>query len=348
MKKMIALFITTMMLLSLVSCSDTPPDDGRDYSTAQVGTWGTTASSENTTAPTETEAADHEHNRDRTLEFLGKSYTQCTICGAIYDELAQTFGPPVKEKPAEPEPTLTVSEEIDWEHKAVKITLTGDGKYYFTGLKGEYVENYKYELGYSSVGNPQAFPLPMESPVVAYIPISSYVSYYLTKDGIDIAKVDANGKIYHVDYEVSLNLAEQFSDEPITLQDEFLHAAMTSYFGGEYSERDLLEIRGFSIDYDQHKPMSHDRDSDSMHVYSHLSEDRSKSTYYAYSKFFDTPVDETPNIIPAVMFEDFKHFHALEYLVLYDKLFPEKKELYKQMANEITKKYEVTENTWSK
>lgn len=130
------------------------------------------------------------------------------------------------EPPEVPEPTLTVTEEVDWEHNAVKITVSGDGRYYFPNLRGELIENYRYEIGVNSSGRIQDFPLPMESPVVAYYPISSYIR---ETSPIEICKVDANGNTYREEYAFSLDIASMLSDEPLELQDEFLHAAMTDF-----------------------------------------------------------------------------------------------------------------------
>ena len=240
-----------------------------------------------------------------------------------------------------PEPTLIVSEEIDWEHNAVKITLTGDGKYYFPNRSGEYVENFKYEMGYSSVGTPQAFPLPMDAPVVTYYSIADY----LKDKSIQICKVDANGKVYRIDYEFSLDIASYVSDAPITLQDEFLHAAMTSYFGGEYSERDLLEIKDVYISYGDKKFQSHDREDNRIQIQKDLS---GTPVSYVYSDFFDTPIDETPEIISDATLEDLKHFRALLALTLTDRFDSGRNEMYKKLSHEVARGYTVTENTWSK
>lgn len=246
-------------------------------------------------------------------------------------------------KPPEvPEPTLTVTEEIDWEHGAVKITLSGDGMYYFPNLKGEHIENYRYKLGTNSSGRIQDYPLPMESPVVAYYPISSYIR---KTTPLEVCKVDENGKVYWVDYTLSLDIASSLSDEPIRLQDDFLHEAMTAFFDGEYSERDLLGIGRLFISYHCMKFQSYDREPNRIMI--QRSNSDTPVNYYS-SDFFDMPNDEAPSIIPTAMLEDLKLFRGLYSLTLVDKWDSGNQELYLKIAQEIARGYEVTENTWSK
>ena len=239
-----------------------------------------------------------------------------------------------------PEPTLTVTEEIDWEHKAVKITLTGDGMYYFPNFSGVYIENYQYELGVNSSGRTQVSPLPMDPPVVLYYQISSYIK---RNTPIEICKVDANGKIYRVEYELSLDIASYLSDEPLKLQDEFLHAVMTDYFGGEYSERDLLEIGQLYIGYYDTDLQSGNRTSNRISI----TDPKGNYLNYYHSDFFDTPIDETPSVIPDETLEDLGHFHGLYYVTLTDKSDSERMEMYKQLTYQTVRGYEVTKNTWS-
>lgn len=247
----------------------------------------------------------------------------------------------VIEPPEVPEPTLTVTEEIDWEHKAVKITLSGDGMYYFPSLRGELIENYQYRLGVNSSGRMQDFPLPMESPVVAYYPISSYIR---KSNALEICKVDENGKVYREDYTFSLDIASMLSDEPILLQDEFLHAAMTAYFGGEYSERDLLTVGILRIQYNRMAFQSYDREPNHIQILKELSD---TPVNYDFSDFFDVPNEEAPSVISAAMLEDLKLFRGLFSLELSDKYDPDRRALYLKIAQETARGYEVTENTWS-
>lgn len=242
--------------------------------------------------------------------------------------------------PVLPEPTLVVTEEIDWEHRAVKIILNGDGMYYFPNTLGEWVENYQYRLGVNSAGYTQDFPLPMEPAVTAYYPISRYIR---ETSPIEICKVDANGKIYRVEYDFSIDIASLFSDEPIRLQDEFLHAVMTDYFGGEYSERDLLEITYIFVSYHNLKFQSHDRTPNYIQIRKNMTD---PPVNYYYSDFFDTPVEQTPSVIPETMLEDLKRFYGLTSLELVDQYDPERQKLYLKIAQEVSRGYQVTENTW--
>lgn len=248
--------------------------------------------------------------------------------------------PAATEPPEVPEPTLTVTEEVDWEHNAVKITVSGDGMYYFPNLRGELIENYRYKIGVNSSGRTQDFPLPMESPVIAYYPISSYIR---ETSPIEICKVDANGNTYREEYTFSLDIASMLSDEPIELQDEFLHAAMTDFFGGEYSQRDLLSVGELFIKYHCMAFQSYDREPNKIMVQKERSD--TPTTYYS-SDFFDMPNEEAPSIIPEAMLEDLKLFRGLYSLSLVDKWDSGNQELYLEIAHRVARGYEVTENTW--
>lgn len=241
------------------------------------------------------------------------------------------------EKPELPEPTLTVTEEVDWEHNAVKITVSGDGMYYLPEIRGEYIENYRYEVGVNSSGRMQAFPLPMASPVVLYYPISAYKR---DTTPTEIVKVDAAGKTYREEYSFSLDIASMLPDEPIELQDEFLHAAMTDFFGGEYSQRDLFSIGELFIDYHRLAFQSYDREPNLIQI---RKESSDTPVNYYYSDFFDTPVEETPSLISDAMLEDLKLFRGLYSLLLQEKWDSGNREKYIEIMQQVATGYEVTE-----
>lgn len=241
------------------------------------------------------------------------------------------------EKPELPEPTLTVTEEVDWEHNAVKITVSGDGMYYLPQIRGEYIENYRYEVGVNSSGRMQAFPLPMASPVVLYYPISAYKR---DTTPTEIVKVDAAGKTYREEYSFSLDIASMLPDEPIELQDEFLHAAMTDFFGGEYSQRDLFSIGELFIDYHRLAFQSYDREPNLIQI---RKESSDTPVNYYYSDFFDTPVEETPSLISDAMLEDLKLFRGLYSLLLQEKWDSGNREKYIEIMHQVGTGYEVTE-----
>ena len=239
------------------------------------------------------------------------------------------------------EPTLIVSEELDKEKRAVKITLTGDGLYYFPALNGEFVEDYQYLLSVNSIGSYQDNPQPMEAPVVAYLPLS----YYLIEGNtLDICKVGKDGKHYNVVYELSLDIECDYSEEAITLKNDFLNKALISYFDGEYSERDLLSIDSLNIYYYNPILGTCKKSSNSIYI---LERNSIEWTVYYYSDYFDEPIDNTPSIIPIEIVEDLKFFNALGNLTLVDLSDGELKELYKSLMKEVSKGYRATENTWS-
>lgn len=281
-------------------------------------------------------ACNHAEPKD-TLEYTSSLSTAETTANRSESTGSETDIADAKE------PTLYVTEELDKEKKAIKITLTGDGRYYFPNLSGEFVENYQYELGYNSKGNYQDYPLPMEGPVVAYLPLSYYLEKANGKKPLIICKVAENGSTYDTEYIFSLEIESFYSDESITLKNDFLDAAIRRYFDGEFSERDLLSIERLDIYYYNPIWESRDKNPNSIHIQKRGS---GEQTVYYYSDFFDMPTADTPSVIPAELIEDLEFFDALDYLTLADKSTGETKELYKKIMENVIKEYRVTENTW--
>ena len=92
-------------------------------------------------------------------------------------------------------------------------------------------------------------------------------------------------------------------------------------------------------------PISHDREDNRIQIQKDLS---GTPVSYVYSDFFDTPIDETPEIISDATLEDLKHFRALLALTLTDRFDSGRNEMYKKLSHEVARGYTVTENTWSK
>ncbi len=274
-----------------------------------------------------------------TLEYTTSPLTE----SSTVEQSGTTDSSEKSEEPVQAEPTLTVTEELDQEKKAVKITLRGDGQYYFPDLKGELVENYQYEIFINSSGRYQDSPLPMASPVVAYLPLSTYLEKSVKAIPLLICKVGDDDQKYSVEYLLTMDIASLYSDEPITLKNEFLHLAMTTCFEGEYSERDLLEIESLNIYY--YNPIMGSRDKSANSIYIKKRGSDEKTTYY-YSDFFDMPTEETPSLIPTDILEDLSFFDGLGYLTLGDKSDGETKELYLNIMKEVAVGYHPTENTW--
>lgn len=236
-------------------------------------------------------------------------------------------------------PTLTVKEEWIEEYDAVKITLSGNGKYY-AAVKGEYVENYQYELvDNSSLTGKHVQSLPMESPVVIYLPVSYYRGMTWNQQ-LDVIKVDENGRCFNETVTLTLNPEEYYSDEPIQMSNPFLDAVLRDYFGGDYSERDLLKIQALTVSYRIYGLMGIPIDPQiSFHIYLGSNE----SVYQSYD-YPDVGFTDSDGVLPSGTLEDLKHFHSLEDVALYQQeggteLIPD--DLYRELMP-----YEVTENTW--
>lgn len=235
-------------------------------------------------------------------------------------------------------PTLEVTEEFIAELDAVKITISGNGQYYLPNVKGEYIENYQYRLE-SSISRPGVMvdrPVPMDSPVVIYLPVSSYCGMGFDRQ-LSVTSMDESGYPYENTVALTLDPADYFSDEPLTMNDPFLDAALREYFGGDYSERDLLNIVSLTISY--WLINSYGPNEPYIMFSANNEEDRRIHTYYYYSEFFDEPSD---GCMPETIEEDVRHFHGLTVIVLGDQngyRIPE------ELEQELMP-YEVTENIW--
>ncbi len=310
MKKCVYIMILFMLLISFSSCQDAPLEDTLSYDTIGISTTPPPSASKETSSQPLT-----------TVETA--------------------------KLPETPMSAPTVTEELDKEKNAVKITVTGDGTYYFPAVRGTKVENFKYELIGNSSGYIQANPLPMETPVVVYYSLSDYMS--AQKENRTLWIKSGDGQDTH--HTFTLDIPSLFSDEPLILKNEFLHAALTEYFGGEYSERDLLTIEGLFISYGQKYFMSYERMSNFISIQKTL---KDTPIRYDESRFFHTSADETAIVIPESLMEDLTYFHALCSLELVDSWeegsqeeWEQRRELYKEFARQTARGYEPTEDTWS-
>ncbi len=321
MKKFLLGMISFLWIISLVSCREIPPEDTISYDTFGSSATAPISASEETASTTHHVASDE---------------TTPNITSAGNENPSVIWMSPP-----------TVTEELDIEKNAVKITVTGDGTYYFPERNGSYVENFKYELFRNFSGYMQANPLPMETPVVTYYSLSSYMKAQRENRTLRIKSGDGQD----TDYTFTLDIPSLISDEPITLQNEFLHAAMTDHFGGAYSERDLLSIERMYIYYGKKPLMSHDRMANFIQFFK--TQDNT-SIRYNEDRFFDTPLDETSIVIPENTLEDLTLFHALITLELSDSWEEGKKQEwearkahYKELAHFTSRGYTPTEDTWS-
>ena len=250
--------------------------------------------------------------------------------------------------------TFSFKEEFDTKHHAVKITVISNKKVFVKYLRdetesiimleGEYIENYKYfsdrlDDGKLGIGSDY-----MESPLVIYIPVSKYESLKGTTLYIQGENYrDTNGKMNTASAAYTLNFDYEscYSREPLLMENEFLHKALTAYFNGEYSHHDLLDIEFLYIDYKNFDMESRIYLPPVITIgYSNGGEWITRS--YNYSDFFDDII-ENPSLMPSELLEDLSYFPAIQSVLLRDMDGDEK-------FDEIEKTllpYKVTEDTWS-
>ena len=146
------------------------------------------------------------------------------------------------------EPTLIVEEKFIGELDVVKITVTGNGIYCIPELSSRVIEDYRYETFVNTSGYTQKSQIATES-VTIYMPVSAYMGANAIDTDLYIAKYNDKGKYFEDHYQLTLDPAEYYSNEPIAMKNASLDALLRGYFGGDYSERDLLGIQGVLIQY---------------------------------------------------------------------------------------------------
>lgn len=144
------------------------------------------------------------------------------------------------------QPKVIVTEEFIPELDAVKITITGEGRYTTVELAPRFIENYQYETVINSHNYYNKQQLPTQTFSI-YMPIYTY--YNPTRKPLRITKYHNETDTTSFDeiYELKLDPADYFSDDPITMENDRLDAALRAHFGGDYSERDLLCVRGILV-----------------------------------------------------------------------------------------------------
>ncbi|MBQ8496537.1 MAG: hypothetical protein IJ489_03670 [Clostridia bacterium] len=229
-----------------------------------------------------------------------------------------------------------VKTELIAAHNAIKVTINLKGKLMVDHIKGEYIENYQYGVIRDTKGNPVDARKYAENEIVLYLPIAYYKNKEdqsigikgQTQDGIDIKDT-----IF-----LNFDVDAEYSDAPLQMKDAFLHQALTSYFEGEYSERDLLDI-----DILQISCVSNDgTGAPSYRIYFRNSQKETIGKNYYYSDFFETDI---PLAISDELLSDLVYFHALKQISLFENNGERLKIL--DTWEEKLLPYEVTENTWS-
>lgn len=192
------------------------------------------------------------------------------------------------------QPKVIVTEEFIPELDAVKITITGEGRYTTVELAPRFIENYQYETFINSHNYYNKQQLPTQTFSI-YLPIYTY--YNLDNRPLRITKYHNETDTTSFDelYELKLDPADYFSDDPITMENDQLDAALRAYFRGDYSERDLLCITGVLVQNFNGKPQ----------VILDTWENGKYGGFYV-------PLDETETL-SAELENDLRHFHGLAY-----------------------------------
>ncbi|MBQ8497466.1 MAG: hypothetical protein IJ489_08450 [Clostridia bacterium] len=192
------------------------------------------------------------------------------------------------------QPKVIVTEEFIPELDAVKITITGEGRYTTVELAPRFIENYQYEtfINTHNFYNQQQIPTQTFS---IYMPIYTY--YNPDRKPLRITKYhnETDTTSYDEMYELKLNPADYFSDDLITMENDQLDAALRAHFGGDYSERDLLHVTGILVQNHNGNPQ----------IILDTWENGKRDSLYI-------PLDETETLSEELE-NDLHHFHGLAY-----------------------------------
>ena len=192
------------------------------------------------------------------------------------------------------QPKVIVTEEFIPELDAIKITITGEGRYATIELAPRFIENYQYETFINSHNYYNKQQLPTQTFSI-YLPIYTY--YNLDNRPLRITKYHNETDTTSFDelYELKLDPADYFSDDPITMENDQLDAALRAYFRGDYSERDLLCVTGILVQNFNGKPQV---------ILDTWENGKPDGLYIS--------LDETETL-SAELENDLRHFHGLAY-----------------------------------
>lgn len=195
---------------------------------------------------------------------------------------------------------ISVSEMIDLSLDVVKISVFADGNISAPEVPGEYIKDLVYEIVLSSNGQYMEFQKLKENELTIYMPLEGYRKLITNNQKILISGITTSGERINEYISPSLNADSYFSDEPMQVSDEFLHFALTNYFEGAYSERDLLNIPRLSVSY------CNDARGCGINI---------DGNWYAYETYFDI---EKPTMIPDTLLQDLRYFHAIYKVQLFE------------------------------
>lgn len=193
------------------------------------------------------------------------------------------------------EPSLSVTEEFIPSLDAVKITISGSGRYTAQSLPARYIEN------------TESAKQPHET-LTLYLPTSSYFGFGNIESTIHIEKHNRKGKQFYVDYTLSLDPAQYYSDDPITMNNGVLDALLRGYFGESYSERDLLLVEAIRIQYHEYSDPLAPSNGPILYV-----DIWNGMRFVTLSCALDLSNAASEAAFKEALAEDLKHFHALDH-----------------------------------
>ena len=200
------------------------------------------------------------------------------------------------------EPTLVVTEEFIRELDAVKITITGNGRYQLPGLAKRYIEN---DDGADKDGHVITLDAKYaKETLTVYLPVSSYFGQNGAVQDLEIAKYDENGKYFEDEYVLTLDPAEYYSDAPITMNNRQLDGILHGYFGEHYSEKDLLNVQEITVQYFEYADYPTNPPQMTLRIWNGMRD------VYLYCTL-DLAGAESEEIFIAELAEDLRHFHGL-------------------------------------
>ncbi len=149
----------------------------------------------------------------------------------------------------ERKPHVEVQYELIPEVKAIKITLTAkDSGFLFEENFYPWVLNFNGTYYSSELGGYNHAAGTNSSPAVIYMPIS----YYYQSGGVmKLTICDAYKNKYDHEVKISINYDElsETQGDVVTIENDFLKAALEAEFGKDYTDIDLSKIKKLTIDF---------------------------------------------------------------------------------------------------
>ncbi len=142
---------------------------------------------------------------------------------------------------------ISVSEEFVLERDTVRITIAGDGIRLYAPVSADYIENFADFVDGSGavLGRDSLVSLPM----TIELPVFYYTYHWEDKTDFELKLRGYDENNLPIEEKTSLSVDPRlyYPETPLRLQDVFWDGILTSVFGEDYSERDLLSIYSMQI-----------------------------------------------------------------------------------------------------